>query len=335
MYLLLGSGAFLTLFALSMRKERRRFRNAVFLGLALSLLTLYALVLLDERGGGWSALVGWTVLLLPLAASLLLAVGLIANGITVVRREGRSLGHLLSLLAGVLIIGALALLGAALLAREVALTATAVAVALLLGYFAFLFTSFVLYGVLYGNFPTRQDAQSVIVLGSGLAGGERVTPLLAARLERGRTAFDALKPPDGEPVLVVSGGRGGDERISEARAMADYLRARGFPGDRLLLEDASRNTYENLELSRRLLDEKGFPGPSLVVTNNFHALRAALLSRRLGLKAQVLSAPTAAYYWPTAVMREFLAFLSLHRKANLAVCVAIVGAVALSAWATG
>jgi uncharacterized SAM-binding protein YcdF (DUF218 family) len=53
-------------------------------------------------------------------------------------------------------------------------------------------------------------------------------------------------------------------------------------------------------------------GPIAAVTNNFHAFRAAMLMRRLGIAGYSIGAPTARYYWPTAVIREFVAVLRDH-----------------------
>jgi vancomycin permeability regulator SanA len=85
-------------------------------------------------------------------------------------------------------------------------------------------------------------------------------------------------------VLIVSGGKGGDEQVSEAGAMAGYLAARGFPADRLQREDRSASTRENLACSRVIMDRLR-PGPScVIVTSNFHVFRAAMIARRLGVR---------------------------------------------------
>ncbi|WP_198671809.1 YdcF family protein, partial [Desertihabitans aurantiacus] len=52
--------------------------------------------------------------------------------------------------------------------------------------------------------------------------------------------------------------------------------------------------------------------PGLVVTSSYHVLRAAMLARRLGLPAQAVGAPTARYFWPSAVLREYVAVLAEH-----------------------
>lgn len=116
--------------------------------------------------------------------------------------------------------------------------------------------------------------------------------------------------------------------------MADYLTDSGFPADRLLLEDRSRNTEQNLDYSTALLAERGIQGPIAAVTNNFHAFRAALLMRRLGIAGYSVGSPTARYYWPSAVIREFIAVLRDHLALNAILvglsCLPLIGyAVAL------
>ena len=157
----------------------------------------------------------------------------------------------------------------------------------------------------------------MVVLGAGLA-RNRVTPLLASRIDKGIEALAAAKESGGEPVLVMSGGQGSDEDISEAEAMTRYATDAGVDERRIALEDTSTTTEENLRNSTAILAGLGHPSPTLVVaTSNFHVLRTASLTRDLGLDATVVGAPTAAYYLPAAFLREFVACVVHYRKANL------------------
>ncbi|TCN44530.1 hypothetical protein EV644_101334 [Kribbella orskensis] len=60
------------------------------------------------------------------------------------------------------------------------------------------------------------------------------------------------------------------------------------------------------------------------MTNNFHALRAALIARKAKVNGQVIGSPTAAYYWPSATIREFIAILAEHRLANTIIVLLIL-----------
>jgi uncharacterized SAM-binding protein YcdF (DUF218 family) len=122
-------------------------------------------------------------------------------------------------------------------------------------------------------------------------------------------------------MLIVSGGKGSDERLSEAEAMANYLVEGGFPADRILKEDQSRTTEENLLYSASLMRQNRPEGyRCVVVTNDFHSYRAALIARDLGVPAQVVGSPTAAYFLPSATIREFIAVFVRYWKVNLPIC---------------
>lgn len=148
---------------------------------------------------------------------------------------------------------------------------------------------------------------AIVVLGSGLIRG-KVPPLLSARLDRGRQLRDRLMVAS-PPLMITSGGQGPDEPVAEGEAMADYLIDKGVPEESIVVENRSRNTEQNLRYSAELLKQRGVSGPVAAVSNDFHAFRAALLMRRLHIPGYALGAPTARYYWPTAVIREFVAVL--------------------------
>ena len=120
------------------------------------------------------------------------------------------------------------------------------------------------------------------MLGSGLIRGE-VPPLLRSRLDRALAIYRSV-PTGGRrrPLLIPSGGQGADEPRPEGEAMAEYLVAQGADPDDVRAETASTSTRENLLLSREVQREAGREGRTLVVTNDYHVLRAALLARAVG-----------------------------------------------------
>ena len=95
------------------------------------------------------------------------------------------------------------------------------------------------------------------------------------------------------------------------------------PADRILREDKSTSTWENLTFSRELMIQRQPRYRCLIVTNNFHAFRAALTARKAKINGQVVGSPTAAYYWPTATIREFVAVLWSHKYLNGGICLLI------------
>ncbi|WP_331715879.1 YdcF family protein [Tessaracoccus coleopterorum] len=186
------------------------------------------------------------------------------------------------------------------------------------GYVAFLFVSYLLYSQLYqwGTRTFGGPVEAVVVLGSGLGGGERVTPLLAGRLERGRAVFDRSVAAGRSPILVVSGGKGSDERLSEAEAMQGWLLERGFPTDSVVREDRSTDTEENLVYSAEVMRQWGADGEVAVATSNYHSFRAAVIMRKAGIPGYTVGCRTARYYWPSATIREFIAMLLEHARLN-------------------
>lgn len=109
-------------------------------------------------------------------------------------------------------------------------------------------------------------------------------------------------------ACVVSGGQGPDEPASEASAMRLYLMEQGIDRDRILVEDRSSNTRENLALSLALLPED--PGKTAIVTSDFHMSRSLFLARAAGLKEVYgLAAPSVRAYLPFYLLRETLSFV--------------------------
>lgn len=264
--------------------------------------------------------------LVALLAILILGVSLIANGVTLLRREGRRPANLLSALLGALLSGyaLTVLLGIIVgwfdVSTSNALLNFLLAVGIPAGYLGFVFASLLLWSWLYGRWSRwrarRAKVGAIIVLGAGLLDRSRVGPLLASRLDRGREIYDLARPSGLDPLIICSGGRGGDERLSEAAAMAEYLVSKGVDRDAIALEDRSTDTAENLRYSRRVLDERGVTESVAVVTSGYHAFRGAMLMRSAGIDGFSTGAHTARYFVPNAQVREFLAVLRDHRWIN-------------------
>ncbi|WP_316527628.1 YdcF family protein [Kitasatospora brasiliensis] len=311
---------FFVLFGIGVLRDRRQFSNAVLLGITVSLLSLAVLAELKEAPSLVVEIVAVAIVLLPTLGTGALVWFLLANGLTMIRKEGRRPANLLSLLAGLGILGVIGLLIAAMLVHSRQLIALAGTAVLVVGYISFLFTCFVGYAFLYSRHRPRRNVDFVVVLGSGLIGGERVPPLLASRLNRGREVYEKQAARGNPPVLITSGGQGPDEKLPESHAMADYLIERGFPEEHIEREDRSRTTEENLLFSKAIM-EQAKPGyRCVVVTNNFHAFRAALLARQTGVNGHVFGSPTARYYWPSATIREFAAIFLSHKLVNFGIC---------------
>lgn len=131
-----------------------------------------------------------------------------------------------------------------------------------------------------------RPAQAVIVLGAAQYDGSP-SPVLRARLDH---AADLVQQ-DLVPVVVVTGGRRAGDRVTEARASADYLHQRGIPDAALRREVQGRNSWEQLAASARFLRREGI-NDVLLVSDPYHSYRIGAIAREVGLEAAV--SPTKA-----------------------------------------
>lgn len=160
----------------------------------------------------------------------------------------------------------------------------------------------------------RNDPRVMIILGCKVEPWGPST-LLRDRLDK---ALDCLEErPD--MTVVVSGGQGPDEHVSEARCMADYLIDHGVAEEQILLEDASHNTVQNLQNSIVLLAEQGYDTSDevVIVSNGFHLARVRMLWKRVAgdddhlnmLAAPSSHAPSRMKMYirePLALVKSFL-----------------------------
>lgn len=148
------------------------------------------------------------------------------------------------------------------------------------------------------------DPEYIIILGCGLHNGREVSLALEERLETGLEAYGQ----NPGATIIVSGGQGTDELVSEAAAMRDWLFARGVPENDVIIEDNSHNTFENLLYSQKIMVSRGAGGASaLIVTNRFHTTRAYMLACRIGLRSAPVAAATPWQAWHMYI-RECAAF---------------------------
>ena len=162
----------------------------------------------------------------------------------------------------------------------------------------------------YGAVPVS-SADYVIILGAQWK-AEGPSEVLRRRLDK---AVEYLNEnPDTQ--AIVSGGQGGNEPISEAAGMRQYLVDAGIGDERILMEDASTNTYENLVFSGRLLDVDS--DTVVIVTNNFHVFRALCIAQKQGYKhVEGMAARSMAGMAPHNLLREFFGMVKDFLMGNL------------------
>ena len=176
------------------------------------------------------------------------------------------------------------------------------------------FLIFMIYTLFLQIIPRKKDFDYVIIHGAGLLDGQRVSKLLRDRLDK---AIEVYRKDPTPPKLIPSGGQGSDETISEAEAMKSYLLEQGIPENDIILEDASKTTYENLLNSKKIMDIIEGRKYTALVTSNYHVYRALRYCRKIGLVCTGIGSHVAFYYWPSALIREFIAIHAEKKHAVL------------------
>ena len=166
-----------------------------------------------------------------------------------------------------------------------------------------IFSSFL---ALYGNSNNvSYDEDAIIVLGTGIR-GEEVTRTLGYRLDKA-VEYHQKNPT---AFIVVSGGQGAQEDITEALAMERYLIERGVPAEKIIKEEKSTSTYENFSFSIALLKKRLPDGFSVAfITNDFHVYRAEGTAQCIGFSVRHIGAPIDWYTAPVVYIREMAAVL--------------------------
>ena len=197
---------------------------------------------------------------------------------------------------------------------------TFIAISALTAYFVFMFMVFFVSVILYHFYRPSLDQDYIIVLGAGLKDGKEVTPLLARRVDRAISIYHRqLQQGKKTITFIMSGGKGSDEKISEAQAMKNYALQQGIPEEHIILEERSRNTLENMLFSKEIIANKKLDKPVHILfsTSNYHVFRAAIYARKARLQAHGVGAKTPFYFWYNAILREFIAILFLYCKAQI------------------
>lgn len=146
------------------------------------------------------------------------------------------------------------------------------------------------------------EAPYVVVLGARLY-ADKPSPALIERLS---TALNYLEHHPHTKV-IVSGAMAGGETITEAEAMKSWLIARGLDPERILMDERSSNTFENLKYSREIISNQKGENRIAISTSAYHQFRAGFLAKRLGLEFIRLPAVNPPSERIKAHVREVLA----------------------------
>ena len=163
------------------------------------------------------------------------------------------------------------------------------------------------------RYEPEKDKDFLIILGCGLKMDGTPTPLLRGRLDRALDFAERQKSQTGKELMfVTSGGQGPGEAVSESACMKRYLLAHGVSEDRIVEEDRSANTFENMRFSKEKILATRSDAKIAFATTNYHVFRSGLLARRVKMRAVGMGAKTKWYFWPNAAVREFVGLLTKH-----------------------
>ena len=319
----------LILFFASRREQKRVFfsyRSIRFLGLAIFFLALsffrteYLLNFLKGRNAGtvWTLLLGiissaqtfvrWSAYLLAVFAILTAL-----SNIVLMRHEGVRPANMLGILVAVVIVGG-AMIGIALSNSRLTFPMRNVLCNVYAGlfvYFECLLTATVIRALKAGKHEPAYDKDYIIILGCKIRPDGTLYPLIRGRVDRAIEFAQAQEAATGKvAVLVPSGGQGSDEPMSEAEAMAGYMHSRGVTDERILMENRSQTTKENLDFSRNLITEKEKVQKTAFSTSSYHVCRGGILAEEMGWNIDGMGSRTKWYFWPNAFLREFIGLLA-------------------------
>jgi len=148
----------------------------------------------------------------------------------------------------------------------------------------------------------------VVVLGCAIFPDGQLTLTLTKRLNAAYSYL--IEHPS--TTCIVSGGQGDNEPTTEAYAMAEYLKSKGIEESRIILEEKSTNSKENLIFSKQIMESYGKEMTLAIATSDFHVFRATMIARDNGLDPIGLPANTSWYIWPSSYLREFMAVIKSY-----------------------
>ncbi|MEA4847962.1 MAG: YdcF family protein [Clostridiaceae bacterium] len=157
-----------------------------------------------------------------------------------------------------------------------------------------------------GSSQEDEEVGYLIILGAGLHNNE-VSLTLQERLLKGIEYLE--RHPDAK--VIVSGGKGSGETVTEAEAMEEYLVSKDIAADRIVKEDKATSTMENFVFSREILErsEEENIARIVVITSDFHMYRAKLLARRAGFEPYGITCSTPISVRVNCHIREYFALI--------------------------
>lgn len=255
---------------------------------------------------------------------VLFAALMTVSNISLIRHEGFRIRNMFGILIGILLIGGeafeyffnLYVSGSEL---EILIHDTINSVyCTVFVYFECVLIGAIFCGIRAARYRPDPDKDYIVILGCKISGSGTLTPLLRGRVDRAVSFAKEQEEKTGKKaVFVPSGGKGPDECMAEADAMKKYLLSVGIDEGRILAEDQSRNTFENMKFSKKLIEGQDPSARVCFSTTNYHVFRSGLWAQLAGLDAEGIGSDTKWYFWPNAFMRECVGLMANHIRTEL------------------
>ena len=251
---------------------------------------------------------------------LLFSGALCVSNVSLIRHEGKRLVNVLGIILSVVLVAGLVFIYAfdfyaSGSERQVMIhdLVTNLCAAVYL-YFECMLIGAIIADVIAACHEPEPDKDFLIILGCGIRQDGTPTPLLRGRIDRALAFAQKQKQQTGKDLIfVTSGGQGPREVTSESASMKQYLLAQGVPEERIIEEDRSTDTAQNMRFSKEKIQAVDPKGKVAFVTTNYHVFRGGLCARRVKMRAVGMGSKTKWYFWPNASVREFVGLLTEHR----------------------
>ena len=245
----------------------------------------------------------------------LFAAALCISNIKLIRKEGfRSVNLLGIILSALLVIGMTGgLILFEILSRVVSYDVSSCFMSVYYSIYCFmiclLIGVFLIFNRVRKHVPSY-DKGYIIILGCKIKDDGTLYPLIRGRVDRALNFAEEQEKAGGpSPIFIPSGGKGDDEPLSEADAMAEYLVSKGIPRERIFPENRSVRTRENMRFSKEIADQQCPGEEGAFSTTNYHVFRSGVIASGEGLDIDGMGAPTKWYFWPNALIREFIGLI--------------------------
>lgn len=182
-------------------------------------------------------------------------------------------------------------------------------------YLECIFISTIVLALISAKRIPKFDKDYIIILGCRIRKNGTLTPILKSRVDRAISFSKMQYDATGKDIIFIpSGGKGNDEVMSESMAIHNYLLEQGINKNNIIVEDKSKNTYENIKFSYRLINKKNKSANIAFSTTNFHVFRAGIIATKQNIKIEGIGARTKAYFSINAFIREFIATLYSEKR---------------------